>query len=59
MLNLLKRAKNLWKLSALEIPQLKDEVFLNAISDKPRMAKIISMRDNVKEILKNDETIRE
>ena len=54
MLNLKKRIKNLWRLSEIEIPQIKDEVFLNSISEKPRPAQIIKMRDNIKEILKND-----
>lgn len=54
-MNLIKRIKNLYNLSEIELPKKDKELITNILTqEKPRMAQIISMRDPVKEILKNE-----
>ncbi len=54
-MNPLKRLKNLWKLSGVEV-DIKDDrlTVVKKPEDKPRMAQIISMRDPVKEVLREE-----
>ena len=48
-MKLLKRIKNLYKLSEIELPEDKREQISNIISpERPRMAQIIKMRDEEK-----------
>lgn len=56
-MNLLKRIKNLWQLSEVEVSITGDKLKIGTIIttiEKPRMAQIIRRKDVVKEVLKND-----
>lgn len=54
-MNLLQRLKNLWKLSEVEVTIKDDKLtVLPKVQKKPHMAQIISRRDPIKEILKEE-----
>jgi hypothetical protein len=53
-MNLIKRLKNLYKLSEIELSEQKKELVSNILTEKPRLAQIIRKETPVDKFLKNN-----